>query len=51
MKAYSVCMSVDEFRTTVEAEDADEAVVLAIQKCEQGGRVGDSVEIKEVKPA
>lgn len=48
MKKYHVHMSVNDFRTTVEAKNPDEAVLLAIQRCEQGGDVGSSVDIKRV---
>jgi hypothetical protein len=50
MGTYHVRMSVADFRTTVEAKGPDEAVIGAIQKCEQGGDVGDEIEIKEVRP-
>ena len=50
METYQVHMGVSDFRTTVEAKNPDEAVVLAIQKCEQAGDAGETVEIKEVKP-
>ena len=50
MGIYHVRMSVEDFRTTVEAKDPDEAVIGAILKCEQGGDVGNDIEIKEVRP-
>lgn len=50
MEIYHVHMSVNDFRTTVEAKSPDEAVVLAIQKCEQAGDAGETVEVKEVRP-
>lgn len=49
MKNYHVHMRVEDFRTTVEAKSRDEAVICAIQKCEQGGDAGHNIEVKEVK--
>ena len=49
MEKYHVHMSVKDFRTVVEADSPDQAVIRAIQKCEQTGDTGETMEVKEVR--
>lgn len=50
METYHVRMSVEDFKTTVEAENRDVAIMMAIQKCEQVGDVSGTIDVKEVQP-